>query len=273
MRPTGVQIDGGHARARHPRTARPFAATPLLPGAAGAPRESKDFFLRKDFSRSSLVRLLDTWAPGDASASRQDVAQQLSEWVDVSGAITLHAAHQGLRPSGPGKAGPALQAAARTLQEQVGRTRADLVSAISAGARLPATGAEDDGFAPVQQRCQELQRQMALRIEALRGHARQVLARACPPLAPLADLDGVLEQLLGARESKLMATVPMALERRFEALRAGPLTTDDAAEPSPGWPPAFAADLQKALLAELEVRLQPVMGMMDALNQELEKHR
>jgi hypothetical protein len=35
---------------------------------------------------------------------------------------------------------------------------------------------------------------------------------------------------------------------------------------------SFAKDMEAALLAELEVRLQPVIGMMEALNNEVGKH-
>jgi hypothetical protein len=56
--------------------------------------------LHKDFSRSSLVRLLSDWLPMEAPASRQDFAERLSQWVDVSGSITLHAAHQSTHSGG-----------------------------------------------------------------------------------------------------------------------------------------------------------------------------
>ena len=57
--------------------------------------------MHKDFSRSSLVRLLSDWLPMEAPASRQDFAERLSQWVDVSGSITLHAAHQSTHSAVP----------------------------------------------------------------------------------------------------------------------------------------------------------------------------
>ena len=53
------------------------------------PIDHKDHRLRKDFSRSTLVRLLGDWAPVPAPDVRQDFAQRLSQWVGVADAITL----------------------------------------------------------------------------------------------------------------------------------------------------------------------------------------
>ena len=253
--------------------------------------------MRKDLSRSSLVRLLGEWAPVEAQASRQDIAQRLSQWLGVSDAITLHAAHQSIRPVAAGKASRAGQAGqTRALAEECQRVRATLVKAIRAsGAAAPARNRHDRsllpptdaapeadaGFAPYQQRYLEQQRQMALRIEALRAHVRHAVAEASPRLAPLAAMDAVLEPLFGAREQQLMGTVPVLLERRFEQLRtahaleraAAQQPDDPAAWRQPGgWLHRFGQELEASLLAEMEVRLQPVTGLMEALNNEVEKH-
>jgi hypothetical protein len=249
--------------------------------------------LRKDFSRSRLVGLLSEWVPEEAPASREDFAQRLSQWLAVSDAITLRAAHQSIPPVAGGRparssadtpaATPSTTTAA--LGEHVQRVRTGLVKAITASPspstrapreRYPAPPVEaaspDDGFAPFQQRYLDLQRQMALQIEALQGQVRRALTKASPRLAPLAAFDAVLEQMLGAREQKLMGTVPQVLERRFEQLRARHSPEPDTGGPPQAWQQAFGKDMEAALLAELEVRLQPVTGMMEALNNEVEKH-
>ena len=84
----------------------------------------------------------------------------------------------------------------------------------------------------------------------------------------------------GTREQQLMGTVPVVLERRFEQLRtahalgraAAQQPDDPAAWRQPcGWLHRFGQELEAALLAELEVRLQPVTGLMEALRNEGEK--
>ena len=65
-----------------------------------------------------------------------------------------------------------------------------------------------------------------------------------------------MDQMLGGREQRLLAGLPAFLKARFEHWRQ--------AEPE-AWPAPFEQDLQHALLAELELRLQPLLGMVEAL--------
>jgi hypothetical protein len=211
----------------------------------------------------------------EAPASRQDFAERLSQWVDVSGSITLHAAHQSTHRAVPLKPSAANRAAARDLQVRFQRVRAGLIAIITARTTTPtpnprdrnpppvpdASGEADAGFAPHQQRYLDLQRQMALRIEALRGDVRQTLAKVSPRLGQLAAFDAVLEQMLGSREQGLMGTVPVVLERQFENRRAAHRQAQDATQPTDdpalwrqpgGWLHSFARDMEAALLAELE---------------------
>jgi predicted ATPase len=77
--------------------------------------------------------------------------------------------------------------------------------------------------------------------------------------------------LLGGRAQHLLSTVPAFLKKRFEQLRrqqADEAGADDQ-PPSMAWSVAFARDMEQALLAELETRLQPIKGMVDALSNEL----
>jgi hypothetical protein len=112
------------------------------------------------------------------------------------------------------------------------------------------------------------QRQMELRIGPFRAHVREVMARASARLQQLAALDAVLEQTLGPREQRLMGSVPVFLERRFELLRqAQPAAVPQGAS---RWLAQFENEFQQVLLAELNSRLQPVVGMMEAFSRALE---
>ena len=70
-------------------------------------------------------------------------------------------------------------------------------------------------------------------------------------------LDAVLDEMLVDREQKLMSAVPVFLERRFEALRR---------QQSVGWPDVFDEEMRQLLLAELDDRLQPVAGLVEAFS-------
>ena len=275
-----------------------------------------------NFSSSQLVRLLGTWTPVDAKASRQDFAEQMAQWLNVADAMALHSTHQSMasRAGVPTMLAPAAQREQATAWvAEVQRVRADLLvgfQGLTSGAsgasstrtartsatqaRLsrtvvstrpaPASAANmlagDEiaaTFAHHHQRYLDQQRRMALRVDALRVQLRQALTQASGPLAQLAMLDAVMDRALGAREQKLLAGVPQFLEKRFEQLRLQHLpesrtptaSEPDSAVPAQAKPPPtstpaiwlrlFAQDMEATLRAELDVRLQPVLGLLDAL--------
>ena len=96
-----------------------------------------------------------------------------------------------------------------------------------------------------------LQQAMESAIAALRAQARAAVARQSPRLAAV---DAVMESMMAAREQLLLARLPTLLETHFERLRRA---HDDRA-----WIPRFHADLQQLATAELQLRLQPVQGLM-----------
>ena len=83
-----------------------------------------------------------------------------------------------------------------------------------------------------------------------------------------------MEQALGVHEHRLLSTVPSLLEKHFKRLRKADETAriaaETAAEPvggiQPGaWLEVFRKDMQGVLLAELDIRFQPVEGLLEAL--------
>jgi hypothetical protein len=231
--------------------------------------------LRSTFSSSRLVRLLRESAPVDAQASGLDVAERLGLWVNAFDAIGLQSAHQSirtLRTAAPASAA-ARPIASGSMAEDVQRVRATLANAARAAASAAASA--DGGVAAYRQRHLELQRQMEQMIGPLRDHVRQALAQASGRLRQLAALDAVFEQVLSRREQALLPGVAALLERRFEQLRAGHeerlaagAAEDDAAAASDDWREVFAREWRQALLAELDLRLEPVLGLVEALNHE-----
>jgi hypothetical protein len=82
-----------------------------------------------------------------------------------------------------------------------------------------------------------------------------------------------MERALGSRERTLLATVPELLGGHFERLRhagqetlTGAQASGDApAVTSGAWLDVFRKDMQSVLLAELDLRFQPVEGLLAAL--------
>lgn len=247
-----------------------------------APAGARDLFLRSTFGRSRLVRLLGEWAPIEA-ASGMDFAERLALWLDPFDGIQLQAARQAVRAvaSAPPRAAGARPPRPAEIAQDVQRVRGTLAQAIAqdplalAAVPLPPRGAAagggsgappgDAGYAPFRQRHLELQRQMEMLIAPLREHVRQALARGSPALRGLAVLDAALEPVLARREQALLPLVPALLKRRFEQLRRA----HEAAGGDGGWLDAFAGDWRRALLAELDLRLEPVAGLAEALTNDL----
>ena len=150
------------------------------------------------------------------------------------------------------------------------RVRSVLAAAIVQQPDPPKPGATDDATA-IRQRVVALQRSMQANTGRLRGRLRDMLSLAGPELGRLAEVDAVMEQTLSPREQALLATVPALLAQHFERLRNAALPTPvegesaDAMPPDEGWRLRFNHAMQSVLLAELDVRFQPIEGLLAAL--------
>lgn len=226
--------------------------------------------MRSHFNRSALVRQLAAWQAAPLCAPRQDVAERLANWLNVADAITLHAAHRSIPAVTLAKATPGADRGTvgndvdlNAEHDQVRTTLAQSIRTRPFGQPLDAAS----DFPLYHQRYLDQQRRMELSIEALRAHVRQRLSQTSPRLAQLAALDAVLAHMLGGREQKLLASVPTFLKARFKDLHKS-----HASSPGSAWLETFEQDFQQALLAELDLRLQPIAGMIEAFAQETHEH-
>lgn len=203
-----------------------------------------------------------------------DFAERLSLWVSAFDAIGLQAAQrsiEAIRSAAPRRAGESRALRSHELQEDLQRARSALAKAIAQPVERT-----DAGYATYRQRHLELQRQMEMLLAPLREHVRQSLGRVSPTMRKLAALDAVLEQLLAPREQLLLPRIAALLQRRFEQLRLEHRRELEAAgvqeDPAPGrWLDRFEQDWRQALDAEVEMRLEPVAGLIEALTNELKK--
>ena len=235
---------------------------------------------RLALSGPTLVRLLARFGDAEVTESRQSISDHLSQWLGWTDAIALSTALSAQAPGGE----PAARVGASAEQSQSERVRAALRRAISGegegasarrdGRRTPAASAQaqadvEPDFADFRQRYLALQQAMETDIGTLRVRLRAALAARAPALARLATVDAVMEQALGARERSLLAGVPALLGMHFERLRAASAaaqaeSSGESAAPH-AWLADFRKDMQSVLLAELEIRFQPVEGLLAAL--------
>lgn len=207
----------------------------------------------------TFIRLLARLAEVDVTPSSRSLPDRLSQWLDWNHALALSTALDA-RPV----VGDADVSAGDGLDEECARARVTLVEAIKADPMLavasaakPAADAAAD-YAPFRQCYLTRQRAIQAATGRLRGRLRDALAQCSTDMAHLADVDAVMEMALTPREHSLLANVPDLLGRRFERLR-------DASPASRGWLDTFRRNMQGVLLAELDVRFQPVEGLLAAL--------
>ena len=201
-----------------------------------------------------LARLTDLAAP-TSSASLPD---RLSQWLDWKHSLALSGALDG-KPRTPAEDVGAFSPAD---EDECARVRHVLVSAIPAVGD-PAVLGQRNVDTPIdytvfRQRYIVMQRKIQASTGTLRGRLRDMLTGVSPRAARLAELDAAMELSLSPREQALFASVPALLGQHFERLR-------QAEDTHPAWMDAFRSDMQGLLLAELDVRFQPVEGLLAAL--------
>ena len=212
--------------------------------------------------------------------TQQSLSQRLSQWLDWTHSIALSGALDGKPAADDG----AMSSSVSAEGEECARTRAALITAIMGGGagaptaagQKPAIEAAADttvDYSPFRQRYLTLQRSMQSATGRLRGRLRDRLAEGTADMARLAEVDAVMERALSPREQTLLATVPTVLGEHFERLRqAGdtnvtdePASQNKPAAASGAWLDVFRRDMQSVLLAELDLRFQPVDGLLAAL--------
>jgi len=187
---------------------------------------------------------------------------------------------------------------AEALNRHVHKVRASLEQSIAQGApagsgltRIDMPPAELDepidpktAYEPYRRFHAAHQRQMETVIRTLRSQVRGQVAKS-PALQQLAALDAEFENILHDREAVLLAKVAKLLEKRFaQALKqhikkqadigAGADPNTAAADAGAttvkpwAWLLPLRQELRTALLAELDTRLQPTLGLLEAFNQE-----
>jgi hypothetical protein len=227
--------------------------------------------IRTAFSGPALVRLLARLADLDVQQPGSSLSDRLSQWLGWTDAIALSTALASDAPATvAARTVPADdEHACKTLRARLAKdiTRDERRELAARGRHrfAPQTVAEEPpaDFADYRQRYLSLQQTMETDIGELRGRLRAAISARSPDMARLAVVDAVMEQALGARERSLLAQVPMLLGQHFERLKRAHAAREDASAES--WIEPFRRDMQSVLLAELEVRFQPVEGLLAAL--------
>jgi Protein of unknown function (DUF3348) len=222
---------------------------------------------RTHFHNSQLIRILTDLSVIEMTEPAKEFAEKLGQWVGFADAIGLHGIHNaGAVDLSRTKSAVALVSTAKP-DDEFAKVQAKLEASIrtSFASNADLFGDETITYAPFRKFYLAHQRDMALNVRKLRIKARARLADASGALKQLATLDAAFEGILVEREKKLLATLPPLMERRFQQLQAE--------RPRPeGWLACFGQELQTVLLAELDLRLQPTLGLIEAFNEQTTSH-
>lgn len=234
-------------------------------------------------SRSALVALIERWEGDLPAPKRHDVALRLGASLGALDAVRLDAALRAIQSQSQcapanGQAldwallqeryeqgmqalrtmletPPAPAATARGRSSAAAAKTTITAAAAAAAAALPHAAST---FAPQHKRYLHTQKQMAHQVAALRERIRQTVAAGTQTLRQLAALDAVMEPLWAAQEARWWAELVHFLERRWRFR-----LSSAQALPELGMR-AFDQDLHDLLRAELELRLMPLHGLMEA---------
>jgi Protein of unknown function (DUF3348) len=219
-----------------------------------------------------LMRQLASWPFLEREASRRDWAERLGDWVRPIDAIALQAALPGGGRPARGAEGPRAGVERAALQLQCQRVCTDLWRSFDEVLSLDTHGVGPDGqdtpaaVLRLRRFVADRQREMASRVAALRDSVRRALAGASPRMRQLARLDAALERALAGQEQGLLSRWPGLLEQRLAHLSAG-----EVGEAIEGVHQRLGREVRELLRAELELRLEPVHGLIDAAGEDAEE--
>jgi hypothetical protein len=227
---------------------------------------------------SRLVRFLGGLGVADVAVSHEQFARRLGELIDLPDSIKLSAVHADLATSEFEQS----CATAHSAREDFLRVRNFMLHSVSksfapgsgsAGIRLPgsddADTAGDDALREAYLRFYiSHQREIGFKVRNLHTRTREALAGHSPELARLCTLDAAIGTALSGHTRRYFTAVPKLLDRRFRQLLAPP---GDAAETEADQRvralTRFQGEMRELLLAEIEARLLPVLGLIEALEE------
>lgn len=220
------------------------------------------------------------------NASR-NLAEKLSQMIDLSDSISLSESLRSLAKVGVLE--PRSEGASDHRQVFLDARGAMLSfiatsfvsDASSVPFLLPRANAETlvdtaAGFQPFQRFYSLHQSEMDQRIAVLRKSLRAELSMRSVALAQLAALDRMMADTLADNSRRVLAALPRLLSKRFRELAAEHLAAcggadfgkPDSWSESEGWLGQFNQEMQSLLLAELDFRLLPALGLLEALETE-----
>jgi len=240
--------------------------------------------------RSRLVGLLMELSKSKLNSAEYNLAERLSYLIGVQGSINLARTLQHL----PTHINTTVSDNSVSLQDDVLTTCRSMVNAITSGFadKLSPDNETDtqlivptawhslkieilQTYEPYRRFYSAHQTEMGVGLQTLRQRVRAHLTNTSIELHQLTELDIALDDNLAPHTRRLFNVIPKLLEQRFKLLLAQHNESSDSNKDElehwlapGGWLELFYQDLRELLLAEFDLRLQPILGLLEAVNEQ-----
>lgn len=232
---------------------------------------------------SRLVRFLNDLAVAKTQVSHRQFTERLGQLIDFSDSITLSDAHarqlkvesedagafsEGITSEFLRARSSLVQAAMRSFFPGSGPTRIKWPTAEELPPAGAATAAE-----PYLKFYNAQQLDIDTKIRGLHLRTREAVAALSENLARICAIDAALSDALASHSRRYFNSVPRLLSRRLEFLfQEHQAAVEAGEEPAASWDRTreqLRRETQGLLLAEIEARLLPALGLIEALNEEI----
>ena len=221
--------------------------------------------------RSRLVKLMSELAQLNSSAYDYNLAERLGHFMGVSGSMNLALGLRALPVTAFDETSESIGIVRKSVLDARERMILRIVESFSSSDSqnsVPslANGVREEAlrtFSPYQRYYTSQQIEMGVAIKAVREQLRKDMAGISLEMNRLASLDKVLEVNLEAHVRKQFNTVTKGLELYFKTeitKQTGEFELDQFLSP-------FYQKMRELLLAELDARMQPIFGLLEALNE------
>ncbi len=231
---------------------------------------------------SRLVRVLTDMQATKTEVSHRQFTERLGHWIDFADSISLWQAHDRELSV---EDEPVSSFAAGVTEEFL-RARSRIVQA-AMRSFFPGSGPsrirwpEQDNapadielaVTPYLKFYQQQQGDVDSKVRGLHLRTRAAVSTLSVRLARICAIDAALADALALHARRQLASVPALLEQRLRYLFAQYLdATAAGTDADAGWRETreqFRRETQGLLLAEIEARLLPALGLIEAINQEI----
>lgn len=228
--------------------------------------------------------MLGELAVSDAEVSHQHFAQRLGQLIDLSHSVNISRVHAQRSANAFTASTESDEAITAEFLQVRNAIVASIIKSFEDGTglrriKLPQSDPEApadaaSGYEPYGRFYAAHQREMDNKIQQLRKQVREAAQGASAELAQLVVLDEALGDTLTVHSRKFFAAIPGLLARRYAyLLNEYTVASDNPQGNSGSWPELlelFCQNMQSLLLAEVEARLLPTQGLIEALHSEIE---